>query len=70
MSDNMLFYGLDAGVFMLAAVSLVMAWQRGSKSTSALRDRQTADRARYAARIGVDEPMPVKRGEKVRFGRR
>jgi phage-related minor tail protein len=70
MSDNMLFYALGAGVFVLAAVSLAMAWQRGSKSTSALRDRRTADRARYAARVVVNEPMPAKRGDKTRFGRR
>ena len=70
MSENMLFYALGAGVFVFVAGSLIMAWQRGSKSASTLRDRKTSDRARYAARVVDDEPTPARRSEKVRFGRR
>ncbi len=70
MSDDMLFYVLGVGLVLLAAVGLTMAWQRGSKSTSALRDRRSADRARHAARVIEEAPMPSRRGEKVQFGRR
>jgi hypothetical protein len=70
MSENTLFYALGAGLLLLTAVSLSMAWQRGSKSSSALRDRQSADRARFASRVIEVEPVPARRGDKVQFGRR
>lgn len=70
MSENMLFYALVSGILAFVAGSLLMAWQRGSKSASTLRDRKTSDRARYAARVVEDEPAPARRSDKVRFGRR